>query len=233
MPAEPTLHPPTTNGNGARPPLDVDRAAGGGPPGGGPPAPGGPGRRPAGPSTRPALIVVGIGAVVLLVGGIGSALTGAGSTSTPKSSGPKTVRGATIEAVSADAGLRPVIADGEPPGDILAALVLPKGSTVRAGSATDNGIGLYDRSLSFQIPFVQGRVVDFFRAELRAYKWQIESQGAAGTDPGYRIVAQHPSSDGDEWEFGATIEPTTFGTGSAATGTTEFTVRLFAVTDDD
>ena len=51
--------------------------------------------------------------------------------------------------------------------------------------------------------------------------------------PGYRIVGQHPSSDGYEWEIGLTVAPTTFGSGAGQPlDTTSFTVRLFAVTDD-
>jgi hypothetical protein len=68
---------------------------------------------------------------------------------------------------------------------------------------------------------------------LKALKWQIVSQGLPphGT-PGYRIVGQHPSSDGYEWEIGVTVAPTTFGSASTAVDTTSYRLRLFAVTDD-
>jgi hypothetical protein len=104
---------------------------------------------------------------------------------------------------------------------------------VKAGSATDNGIGLYDHSLTFAAGVSEQRVIDFFGAELKAFKWEVVSQGPPPHGAaGYRIVGQHPSSDGYEWEIGVTVAPTTFGSGSGASDTTSFTVRLFAVTDD-
>jgi hypothetical protein len=193
-----------------------------------------------GPSTRPALIVVGIALVVLLAGGIGAALTSSGSDSPAPVTSLPTAKGATITAVPGRPLLAPIVTAGSPPGDILDAVAMPKGATVKTGSATDNGIGLYDHSLSFDVPVSEQRVIDFFRVELKAFKWDTVSQGPPPHGAvGYQIVAQHPSSDGYEWEIGVTVSSTKFGTGSGggasggAADTTPFTVRLFAVTDDD
>jgi hypothetical protein len=190
--------------------------------------------RPPGPSAKPALIVVGIAALVLLIGGIGAALTSSGSAAPPAAHSLPTAPGAGITAVAGRPDLAPLEMGGQPPGDILNVVALPKGTVVTAGSATNNGIGLYDHSLSFTIPRSEQKVIDFFRAELKALKWQIVSQGPPPNNvPGYRIVGQHPSSDGYEWEIGVTVAPTTFGTGAqAALETTSYAVRLFAVTDD-
>jgi len=223
VPAESTLPPRIASPHGPRRPAGADGD------GAGPPR-----RRPPGPSTRPALIVMGVALVVLLGGGIGAVLTHGATSTAPTRTGPRTVAGAGITAVSATTALRAIEVSGQPPGDIVAALVLPKGATVQAGSAENDGIGLYDRSLSFAVPVVQSKVIEFFRAELRGYRWQLVSQGPAGDDPGYRIVGQHPSGDGYEWETGVTVEPTTFGAGTVAAGTsTAFTLRIFAVTDED
>ena len=192
------------------------------------------GRLP-GPSARPALIPVGIAALVLLVGGIGAALTSSGSAQPkPKTSLP-VVRGAGIKAVPGRRALAPVISAGEPPSDILNVVPLPAGASVKIGSAANNTVGLYDRSLSFAVAVPEEKVIVFYRDELRALKWQLVSQGPPPHGaPGYQIVGQHPSSDGYEWEIGVTIAPTTFGSESnSAVDTTPFTVRLFAVTDDD
>jgi hypothetical protein len=215
MPAD-TLHPPTTSGNGRQPPghdTPPDRRR--------PP-------RPPGPSTRPAMVVIAIAAVVLLVGGIGAALTSSGGSTNPRPGKLHTASGATITAVADGGAFRPIESAGQPPADVLDAIVLPEGASVRSKSATDNGVGLFDRSLSFQIGVTQSRVIDFFRAELEAFRWQLVSQGPASNDPGYRIVGQHPSSDGYEWEIGVTVEPSTFGRTSLVTA---FTIRLFVVTD--
>jgi hypothetical protein len=191
-------------------------------------------RRGAGPSTRPALIVVGIAAFVLLIGGIGAAFTSSGSAQpTPARSIP-TAKGAGMTAVPGRPDLKTLMIGGQPPGDIVNLVPVPEGSVVTVGSATNNGIGLYDHSLSFTLPVSEQKVITFFGVELKALKWQIVSTGPApkGT-PGYRIVGQHPSSDGYEWEIGVTVAPTTFGTGAGqALDTTSYTLRLFAVTDD-
>lgn len=187
-----------------------------------------------GPSARPALIPVGIAALVLLVGGIGAALTSSGSAQpAPKTSLP-TVRGAGIKAVPGERSLAPIITSGEPPRDILNVVPLPEHSSVKSGSAANNTVGLYDHSLSFSVDDPEQKVIVFYRAELKALKWQLVGQGPPPHGAaGYQIVGQHPSSDGYEWEIGVTVSPTTFGSGSnGAVETTPFTVRLFAVTDD-
>ena len=191
-------------------------------------------RRRAGPSTKPALIVLAVAVVVLLLGFIGALATGSGSKpDTPLASLP-TAKGAGITATPGRHALSPIVTAGQPASDILNAVALPKGSAVKTGSATNNGIGLYDHSLSFAISVSEQQVISFYRAELPALKWQIVSQGPApkGT-AGYRIVGQHPSSDGYEWEIGVTVSPTTFVGGSGSSKqSTAFTVRLFAVTDN-
>jgi hypothetical protein len=140
-----------------------------------------------------------------------------------------------VRAVPGRRALTPIITSGQLPSDILNVVALPKGTTVKAGSATDNGIGLYDHSLSFTIPLSEQNVITFYKAELKALKWQIVTEGPPPHGaPGYEVVGQHPSSDGYEWELGVTVAPTTFGTGThAANESTSFTMRLFAVTDDD
>jgi hypothetical protein len=189
-------------------------------------------RGPAGPSTGPALIVLGIALVVVLAGIIGAALTSSGTATTKGATSLKTAPGATITAVPGRPVLKPIVIAGQPPDDILDAVALPKGTTVKTGSATNNGIGLYDHSLSFTIAVPEQRVIDFFRAELKAFKWEIVSQGSPPNNvPGYRIVGQHPSGDGFEWEIGVTVAPTTFGS-PTVTGMTPYTLRLFAVTDN-
>ena len=188
-------------------------------------------RRAAGPNTRPAFIVLGVALVVLLVGFIGAVVTGGGTKPTAPLTSLPTAKGAGITAIPGRHGLSPIVRAGQPASDILDAVALPKGAVATPGSATDNGIGLYDRSLSFTLPVSEERLISFFRAELPALKWQVVSQGLPpkGT-PGYRIVGQHPSSDGYEWEIGVTVAPTTFGSGADVHESTSFTVRLFAVT---
>ena len=193
--------------------------------------------RPPGPSAKPALIPVGIAALVLLVGGIGAVLTTSGSAQPPANQAFPSVRAAGIAAVPARSALRPIVTAGQPPSDILDVVPLPRGAVATSGSAADNTLGLYDHSLSFTTTASEQKVITFYRAELPALKWQLESQGPPPHGaPGYQILGQHPSSDGYEWEVGVTVSPTTFGSSatgaSAPAGTTSFRVRLFAVSDD-
>jgi hypothetical protein len=179
------------------------------------------------------MIPVGIAALVLIAGGISAALTTSGSDQPPATHSIRTVKGATVNAVPGRSALRPIVSGGQPPPDILNVIPLPEGSTVKSGSATNNGIGLYDHSLSFTVGVSEQRVISFFRAELKSLKWQQVTEGAPPHGAaGYQIVSQHPSSDGYEWELGVTVSPTTFASGSTAQ-TTPFTMRVFAVTDDD
>jgi hypothetical protein len=189
--------------------------------------------RPPGPRVRLAMIPVGIAALVLIAGGISSAVQSSGSDQPAPSSSIPTVKGAGVKAVPGRKALGPIISGGQPPQNILNAIPLPEGATVKTGSATDNGIGLYDHTLSFTVGVSEQKVISFFRAELKALKWQQVTEGPASHGAaGYQIVSQHPGSDGNEWEIGVTVSPTTFATGSTAQ-TTPFSMRVFAVSDDD
>jgi hypothetical protein len=177
---------------------------------------------------------VGIAAVVLLAGAVAAGLTGNDTKPTPTPTSLRTAHGAQFTAVPGRGALAPVVEAGQPPDDILNVVPLPRGAHAVPGTAGDNGIGLYDRSLSFAVDGPEQHVIDFFRAELPLLKWQKLSQGPLTDPPRYRIVMQHPSSDGYEWDMGVTVAATTFPAGAAsARGSTTFTLRLFAVTDDD
>jgi hypothetical protein len=181
------------------------------------------------------MIPVGIAALVLIAGGISAAVTSSGSVQPAPTHSIPTVKGAGIKALPGRSDLHAIASAGQPPEDILNVVPVPEGTKVKAGSAVNDTVGLYDHSLSFTVPVSEAKVIDFFRAEMKALKWQIVSQGAPPNGaPGDRIVGQHPSSDGEEWEMGVTIEPTSFGSGAGSTAeTTVFTIRLFAVSDDD
>ena len=191
-------------------------------------------RRPPGPSAKPALIPIGIAALVLIGGGIGAVLTTSSGAPPATKAGFPTAAGAGLHAVSAATALRPIVTGGEPPADVTGAVALPGDAAAVAGSAVNQTTGLYDHSLSFTAPVSEEQLISFYRAELRAEKWQIESQGPPPHGAaGYRLVAEHPGSDGYEWQLGVTVSPTTFGSGpTAASDTTSFTLRLFAASDD-
>jgi len=191
-------------------------------------------RRPPGPSTRPALVVVGIALLVTILGTVASGLVGQPG---PAPSQPKvsTAKGSPLKAVSSQRALSSITSGGLPPSDVLEAIALPSGYVVSRGSQTNEGVGLYDRSLGFSVTTSEQKVIEFFRAQLPADLWNVLSKGESGSNGAYRIVAQHPSSDGYEWELGVTIGPETFRSGSAGSsnvGSTPFSLRLFEESDD-
>jgi hypothetical protein len=193
-------------------------------------------RRPPGPSVKPAFVVFAIVLVVFVSGFLADLLT----SSSPSSPSPS----AAATAVPGTGGLVPeparhvlaaVVTPGQPPADVLAALVVPTGTRYVPGSALQQGLGLYDGSVRVELPAGERDAITFFRAELAAGRWHLLSAGAV-PGGGYRFIAQHPGSDGYEWEVGETLAPTAFssqipGATVPAAGVTPATLRLFAVSD--
>jgi hypothetical protein len=194
-------------------------------------------RRPPGPSTRPALIVVGLTLLLFILGVALELASGSQGRPTPSPSRIATARGAVLQAVPARPLLQAIVSGGAPPDDLLNALAVPRGATPVPTSAVDRGVELYDRSLGFEVAATQQDVISFFRAQLPAEHWQQLSQGPTGNGTQYLILEQHPASDGHEWDLGVTVAPTAFGPQSAVSapgsGTTSFTLRLYAVSDQD
>ena len=205
--------PSARNGHG-----DID------PPGASPP------RRPLpGPTTRPALVVVGIIAALFVAGFVVDTLS-SGSHPTASSRPLPTASGAPLHAVPAGSLLHAIVSQGEPPTDIVQALAAPAGAAAVPNSATNRGVELYDHSIRMQVSASQQDVIGFYGAQLPFMHWTRLSEGPKNSD--YQLLFQHPGSDGHEWEVGVTVSPTQFPAGSGTgRGTTTFTVRLFAESD--
>ncbi|MHB8330092.1 MAG: hypothetical protein ACYDD6_10800 [Acidimicrobiales bacterium] len=193
--------------------------------------------RPPGPGTRPAAVVLGIILVIFVLGAVGAGLTSSHSAGTSKASATSSATVAGTGGLSAEAGrlaLAPIVSAGQPPSDILGAVVVPMGSRYVPGSVVNQAVGLFDSTLRFDVPAPEQSVIMFYRAELAAARWHVVSQAPASS--GYRLIAQHPSSDGYEWELGVTLAPTAFtaavtGMSVPGTGLTPMSLRLFAVSD--
>jgi len=196
------------------------------------------GSRPPGPTVKPAAIVFAIIAVVFVAGFVADEVTSshhAGS-SAPTSSPAKAVAGTggLVPEPATDV-LGAILQPDGPPANILAALVVPKGTSVVPNTASQNGIGLYDARIDLQAPSTAGHMITFVRRELHAGQWKTVSAGSSGK--AYQFIAEHPGSDGYEWELGVTISPTAFSSAVAGvtappSGVTPFEIRLFAVSDD-
>lgn len=119
--------------------------------------------------------------------------------------------------------------------DIVAALVVPEGTAAVPGTSSQRGLGLYDASEAVVVPAAEAEVLTFLRTELGAGRWRITT-AAPSSGGTFRIIAQHPASDGYQWELGATLSATTFtspvpGMAVPKSGVTPLTLRLFAISD--
>jgi hypothetical protein len=196
-------------------------------------------RRPLpGPSTRPAMLVLGIILALFLLAFVVDAISSGGARPVAAPRSLATAKGAPLKAVPAGPLVRAIVSQGEPPSDIVNALAAPAGSTAVPSSTTNRGVESYDRSIRIVADASEQDVIAFYNAQMPALHWKRLSRGPqSGGD--YQLLFQHPGSDGHEWELGVTVSPTQFLSGSspaasaASRGTTAFTVRLFAESDQD
>jgi hypothetical protein len=145
------------------------------------------------------------------------------------------VPGSSLRAQAAAGALSVIAQPGSPPANILNAVVLPAGSA-RVGHQDNGGSGQYDRQVTFRSDASQAALLTFFTGAMRQNGWQIFDRGPAAHAPRTpagttEVLGKLAGSDGYYWEMGAVVQPTAFGQGAPATGTTDFTVRLFQVSD--
>ncbi len=186
-----------------------------------------------GPSVKLALWVLVLAVGILILGFIAQVFTG----STPPVAAPSSVptaKGSPIKAIPAASALGPLINSGEPPDDIIDAIVIPAGSLPGAVADNTNSAQSYDEQREFKIDAPEQKVITFFEIELAAQGWHVESTGKPKNQPGFEVLAQRAGSDGYYWEIGAVVSPTSFTSSPAnTTGVTPFEIRLFQVSDTD
>lgn len=189
--------------------------------------------RRTGTSMRPAIFVVALAAIIVAVFAIGSAVSthprgrqSSPGTATP----PASIHGAAPAAPL----LSPIITPGEPPSNILSALWVPQGTTRVGYQRNINNTQQYDRSVDLRSSRAEGSLVSFYRRQLRASGWKIESVGAPSRAHGLQVLAQKGGSDGWYWEVGVTVSPTTFssGSGNSAAQSTRFRIELIQLSDN-
>jgi hypothetical protein len=123
-----------------------------------------------------------------------------------------------------------VKANGQPPADVMNALVVPTGATASTTTNYDRGSGPYDRGVSFTAPASYDQSLNFFRYELAANHWSTRTEAPARGGPGRQILARHKSSDGFYWEVGVTLRQTP-GQPAAGVTTSQFDLRLLQSTE--
>ncbi|MFZ0665452.1 MAG: hypothetical protein WAM97_06830 [Acidimicrobiales bacterium] len=187
-----------------------------------------------GPSVKLALIVVAIAVVIVVLGLFAQGF----ESSNPSESAPSSVataKGSPIKAIPARSDLSPLIQSGEPPDDIVNAVVLPVGS--QPGTVIDNTLAAegYDEQRLFTLNEPEQKIISFYEAELPAEGWHVQSKGTPHNQTGFEVLAQRAGSDGYYWEIGAVISPTTFPASGpdAKSGLTKFEIRLYQESDSD
>ena len=185
-----------------------------------------------GVSIRPAMVVLGLAVLILGLFVSLGLVTSTRPAPVRTAAKPSTVPGSPLRAVPAVATLAPIVADGQPPSDVLNAVFLPNGS-VRVSSADDtSSAGLYDKQVTLRSTASQGVLVGFFAADMRLEGWQVFDRGPALHDPGaLEVLGKIAGSDGYYWEMGATVSPTTFGAGAPPGGWTHYSITLFQIED--
>jgi hypothetical protein len=188
----------------------------------------------AGFSMRWAMIVPGLGVLILVLFIGAEFLTSNPVQPTRTSTKVTSISGTSLRAVPAVDALSVIIANGQPPGNIINAVDIPTGS-VRVShennSQPDTG---YDEQINLRSDDSQGALENFYLSDMKAQGWQIFEKGAADHNPGaIEVLGKKAGSDGFYWEMGAVVSATSFGPHTPPRGATDFTVRLFQVPDPD
>jgi|SRR5580658_5165655 hypothetical protein len=183
-------------------------------------------------SLKPAAIVLGLAVLVLLLFAGGAALFRSTPPRAPSKSSTA-VAGTTLRAVGGLGALRPIVSAGQPPSNVLNAVVVPVGlrrlSHINYGGQANQ----YDQQVTFSVSGTQAAVIDFFKVAMKQQGWQIESSGPADRQPGIEVLGQIAGDDGWFWEMGAVVEPSTFGASGTGHASTEFSLRLIQEPDAD
>jgi hypothetical protein len=186
------------------------------------------------PRLGPALVVL---AIAVVISGTGAVFALVGNSGPPAPAvHPGVVVGHTgLSVASAATDFKKVTSGGEPPPDILAALVVPAGSHLTGAALTGGGVDLYDAKVNIRVDAGLSRVVAFYRDELRALGWTDRSSSQTAS-AGTELLAEHASSDGYYWEVGVvvnrvatSVSPALGGASVAPASAVE--LRLFEVDD--
>ena len=191
---------------------------------------------PGGISMRPAMIVLGLAVLILVV------FVAIGILSSQSPAPVNAELGPTAGARASPCGpcpaadlLSPIVAVGRAT-DEHPSTPFPS-RWARCGSRTGTTArqaGQFDSQVAFRSDDSQGALLAFFAADMKLQGWQVFDRGPAANDPGaLEVLGKLAGSDGYYWEMGAVIPPTTFSAGGPAHGQTDFTIRLFQVSDAD
>jgi hypothetical protein len=188
----------------------------------------------AGFSIRAAMIVPGLGLLILIVFIAAGILTSNPVQPAKTSTGSFTIPGTSLRALPAVADLKVIAVAGQPPGNILAAISVPRGAKRVSFANHTQAAQQYDAQITLKADESQAILETFYKRDLRKQGWQIVNTGPADHDPSaFEVLGKKAGSDGFYWEMGAVISATSFGSGAPAGGTTSFSLELIQEPDPD
>lgn len=186
------------------------------------------------PRLAPALVVL---ALAIGISGAGTIFALVGTDAPPAPAvHPGDVVGHTgLSVASADHDFKSVTNNGEPPADVLSAVVVPAGSRLTDSARVGGGLELYDARVTIHVDAKPSSVIAFYTHELRALGWTNRSVSATGTD-GTELLGEHASADGYYWELGVVVNRATTSLSPALGGASvaeasAVELRLFEVND--
>jgi len=155
------------------------------------------------PRKGPALIFLGVVAFVSLGGFLLAALS-----STPKTSPAPLgqVAGSKVAAASASSFISKIAVAGEPPANVIEALVVPAGSTLSSFHRQAENLELFAGNVTLLAPDQPSDLVSFYRLELAHEKWKVTRTDATLDGKGSELFATIGGSDGFYWELEVTVE---------------------------
>jgi hypothetical protein len=155
------------------------------------------------PRKGPALIFLAVVGVVAIGGFLLAAL----------SSGPKAapapigkVPGANISAASAASYVAKIAVAGEPPTNVIEALVVPADATLTKTQRENENLELFAGSISLSAPYQASDIITFYRLELAHEKWKVTRTDATANGKGSELFATIAGSDGFYWELEVIVE---------------------------
>lgn len=173
----------------------------------------------------PAVIVLAI-ALVILIGGITASALATGGSNTLKLQSVTLANGTVVHLEPGTQALKPIMGNGDPPADILAALAVPAGAKTTGSLNTDQNSTQFDRTVDFTSTLPAVGVQDFYQVLFKQLGWKLIGNAPDSYQAGStQLLAKKGSNDGFYWEAGAVVSPTT------SAGVTPFTLRLFEVAD--
>jgi hypothetical protein len=189
-------------------------------------------RTSSGNSLRPAMIVLGLAVLILgLFAGL-AVVTSHGNAPVQSSTAPRAVPGSPLLAVPAARVLSAIVDGGEPPSDIINAVLVPKDAVLISHQDNSASAGQFDSQVVVRSTASQGALLTFFASAMKEQGWQVYDRGPAANDPGAtEVLGKLAGTDGWYWVMGAVIAPTSFGPGAPAGGQTDVTIRLYQESD--